>query len=109
MLFHHIKKSIHQLAVFNGQDVVHILLYIREHQIAGGFYRHAVGNGHHLVQGDHMTCVHTGFHTRRARGLHPDHRHSGLDQLCKGGHSRGQTAPSEGTQMTSHRKGLRIT
>ena len=72
VLFHDIQEGVHQLGVGNGDDVVHIVLYIGEDQIARGLHRHAVGNGVGGGQGDHVARLQAGLHRGRAFRLHTD-------------------------------------
>ena len=102
VLLHHVQEGVHQLVVVDGDDVVDILLDIGEDLVTGGFHRHAVGNGLHPVQGDHMARLHAGLHGGRAGGLHADHRHVGVEQLGQGGHAGGQPAAADGHQDHVH-------
>ena len=102
VLLHHVQEGVHQLGVLNGDDLVHVLLDIREHQIAGSLYRHAVGDGGDVVQRDHMARFHTGLHGGRAGGLHADDLHIGVEQLGQGGLTpAARPPPPMGTRMTS--------
>ena len=99
---HDVQEGLHQLAVLQGQHPVHVLLDIGEHQIAGGLYRHAVGDGAGGGQGDHMARLQAGLHGGRAGGLHADDLYIGVEQLGQGGHARGQTAAADGDQDHVH-------
>ena len=102
VLFHHIQEGIHQLVVVDGDDVVDVLLDVGEDLVAGGLDRHAVGNGLHLVQGDHMTGIQAGLHGGGPGGLHADDGDVGIEQLGQGGHAGGQSAAADGHQDHVH-------
>ena len=102
VLFHHIQEGVHQLGVGNGDDVVHVLLYIGEDQVAGGLDRHAVGNGVGGGQGDHVAGLQAGLHGGRAGGLHTDDGDVGFEELGQGGHAGGQSAAADGHQDHVH-------
>ena len=82
--------------------MVHIFLYIGEDQIAGSFYRHAVGDGVGGGEGDHMACLQTGLHGGGPLGFHADDGDIGVEQLGQGRHAGGQPAPSDGDQDHVH-------
>ena len=102
VLLHHVQKGVHQLAVVDGDDAVQVPLDVGEHLVAGGFHRHAVGDGGHLVQRHHPPRLQAGLHGRRPGGLHPDHLHRGVKQLGQGGHPRRQPAAPHRDQDHVH-------
>ena len=79
VVLHDIQEGVHQLVVVDGNQFVHMLLYIGEDQIARRFDRHAVGNGLHLVQGNDVSGFQAGLHGGRAGGLHADDLHIGVE------------------------------
>ena len=102
VLLHHIQEGLHQLRVGDGDDVVHIFLYIGEDQIAGSFHRYAVGDGVGGGESDHVTRLQTGLHGGGALGLHANDGDIGVEQLGQGGHAGGQPAPADGDQDHVH-------
>ena len=64
-----------------------MLLYIGEDQIAGGLYRHTVGDGGGGGQSHHMAGLQAGLHGGGAGGLHTDDLHIGVEELSQGGYA----------------------
>ena len=79
-----------------------MLLQEGEDLIAGGLYRHAVGNRLHCGKGDDMPCVHTGLHGGGALRLHAVDLHAGVEQLCQRGNAGGKPAAADGHQNHVH-------
>ena len=96
VLLHHVQESVHQLVVVDGEDAVHILPDIGEHLVPRGLHRHAVGDGGHFIQRDHVPGLQAGLHGCRPGGLYADHPHRGVEQLGQGRHARGQPAAPNG-------------
>ena len=78
---HHIQKGLHQLAVVDGEDAVHILLDIGEHLVPRSFDGHAVRNGGSGGEGDDVTSLQTGLHGGGPSGLNPHDLNLGVEQL----------------------------
>ena len=98
----HVQEGGDQLVVVDGDDVVQVFLDVGEHLVAGSFDGHAVGDGVHGGQGDHVPRLQAGLHAGRAGGFHADDLHVGVEELCQGGHAACQAAAADGDEDDVH-------
>ena len=102
MLFHHIQESLHQLRIWDGDDLVHMVPDVGEHLVSRGLDGGAVSDGVGGGQGDHMARLQAGLHAGRPLRLHADDFYVGVEQLGQGGHTRRQPAAADGHQDDVH-------
>ena len=102
MLFHHIQESLHQLRIWDGDDLVHMVPDVGEHLVSRGLDGGAVSDGVGGGQGDHMARLQAGLHAGRPLRLHADNFYVGVEQLGQGGHTRRQPAAADGHQDHVH-------
>ena len=104
--FDHVQKRHDQLGVVDGDDVVEVLLQIREGLVAGLEHRGAVGDGARVRQLHHMPGLDGRLHAGRALRLHADHLDVRVQQLGQGGHAGGKPAAADGHQDVVHQRQL---
>ena len=99
----HVQEGGDQLVILDGDDVVQVLLNIGEHLVAGGFHRHAVGDGVHGGQGDDVACLQAGLHGLAAPvGSTPMTFTLGLRSFARVDTPAGQAAAADGHQDDVH-------
>ena len=95
MVLDHIQKRRDQLVVVDGDDVVEVLLDVREDLVAGLEHRGAVGDGVGARQLHHVAGLQGGLHACCAGRLHADDLDVRVEQLGQRGHARGKPAAAD--------------
>ena len=103
MVFYHVKESHNQLAVLDGDDAVHIFLYVREQLFAGTLHRRAVRNGVHLGKSHHLSLLKGYLHAVGACRLHANNLNLRVQKLGQCGNAGTETASADGNQDIVHR------
>ena len=78
MILHHVQEGCHQLLILHRYDFVNVLLYVGENHRTRRFYRRAVRDGIHALQGDHLARLQGLLHAVCSRRLHTDHVDLGI-------------------------------
>ena len=84
------------LALADGDHLIHVLAAHVEGQRTGGFHLNAVGHGAHLGQSDDLILTQRLVHAGGALGLHADDLTGGLQLLDSLGHAGDQSAAADG-------------
>ena len=104
MVFHHVKKSHHQLLILHGNDIIQIFAYIGKNLFTRSFHRRAVRNGIDMLHRLYLAGPDGSLHTGRARRLHADDFDLRIQKLGQRGYACGQSAAADGHQNIIHKR-----
>ena len=92
----------------NSDDIIQILLQIRENLVARRLYCSTVGNGADGRKCGHLLCLLAGIACMQfsSCGLHADNLDIGIQKLRQGGNAGGQSASSDRHQNVVHQRKL---
>ena len=106
VVLHDIQERADELVVGDGDDVVQILLNIRENLGSRSLHCGTVGDGADRRQGGHLLILQRNLHTVGACGLHADNLDIRIQKLCQSRHAGGKSAASDGHQNVVHQRQL---
>ena len=106
VIFDHVEEGGDELVVFDGDDIVEVLLNVRENLVAWLQHGGAVGDGVRARQLHHMASFQGSLHARCVSGLDANDLDMRVQQLGQRRYARGQSAATDGNQNVVNERQL---